>query len=77
MSSPTERKLRKVRVWIKTGPSSTRTYEHVSDLRKLFDWLNINVPGWRFMRVYDRKTDLQLGYFSNQDRPLPRLKSLE
>ncbi|MEQ8580098.1 MAG: hypothetical protein RIB01_15420 [Balneola sp.] len=40
-----------------------------SNLLKFTEFLDETWPTWKWFNVYDKKTDRQLGNFTNKDRP--------
>ncbi|MEQ8882635.1 MAG: hypothetical protein RLQ12_23550 [Cyclobacteriaceae bacterium] len=51
-----------------SGPADMKKYR-TSNLLKFTEFLDKTWPTWKWFNVYDKKTDRQLGNFTNKDRP--------
>lgn len=62
---------KKYRVIAKVGNDKFVKY-HVNNLLLFTQFLDTNFVGWRWFNVYDKKTEKQLGNFTNKERPTKR-----
>lgn len=60
-------------VIVKVGPEKFVKYEYVNDLIAFTNFLDKDFSGWRYYNVFDRKTGLQIGSFTNKNRPVKHI----